>query len=145
MSIRFRYTKFPPNIYFPVVDLVVIHPRKNIPSPQYKAIIDSGASGCIFHASIGEFIGLNVKSGKKLPLKGVTEGAGEQYLHQVILDVEGQLSILAEVGFSYDLHYPFGLLGEREFFEVLKICFDLSRKEFEITPKHRRQERFTSH
>src|SRR3990167_3435017 len=137
MTIRFRYTKFPPNIYFPVVDLIVTNPATKIPSPAYKAIIDSGASGCILHASIGEFIGLDIKSGKRLSLKGVTEGGGEQYLHQVVLDIEGQLQILAEVGFSYDLQCPFGLLGQREFFDVLKICFDLSRKQFEILPKHR--------
>lgn len=144
MSLRFHYTKFPRGVYFPVLDISVADPHGGNPGFIYKVIVDSGASGCIFHAGIGESIGLDIKSGRKLPLLGVTEGKGEQYLHQVIIDIEGRLKILSEVGFSYDLNFPFGLLGEREFFDVFRICFDLSRKEFELFPKYRQSKKWTT-
>lgn len=146
MSLRFRYSKFPGGIYFPVVDIAVTHPQKSNSAftYTYKAIIDSGASGCVFHAGIGESIGLDIKSGRRLSLAGVTEGRGEQYLHQVIIDIEGQLKILSEVSFSYDLRFPFGLLGQREFFDVFRVCFDLSRQEFELSPKYRHRDKWTS-
>jgi len=30
MNIRFRYTKFPPEVYFPVVDLIVTNPNTKL-------------------------------------------------------------------------------------------------------------------
>ena len=38
----------------------------------YLAIIDSGADFCVFHASIGEIIGLAIESGKLQDFSGVS-------------------------------------------------------------------------
>ena len=40
-------------------------PSKNAPprTKRFEAVIDSGASRCIFHASIGRFIGLEIEEG----------------------------------------------------------------------------------
>jgi len=135
---KLQYTFWPSEygaIPFPIVDLTL----KNLASQKefvnYKVLVDSGATSCVFHAGIGELIGLNIKLGEERPLRGVIAKAGKQYIHEIIMRIENQWDVKAKVGFSYDLRFPFGLLGQQEFFDLFRICFDLSKKTFEITPK----------
>jgi hypothetical protein len=49
-----------------------------LPSPgaprtkRFEAVIDSGATRCMFHSNIGRYIGLNIESGEK----EITQGIG---------------------------------------------------------------------
>lgn len=75
---KFPYLKFPssPNPAFPsrkhvsrpVIPIEIKHDERTI---KYLALIDSGADFCIFHAEIGELIGINIKMGKKLAFYGI--------------------------------------------------------------------------
>lgn len=137
---KFLYERFPPDddpVYFPTLEIKVINPDTQQISKNYKVLVDSGAAGCVFHAFIGEDIGIVVPSGIKRPLRGVTKGNGECFLHEVTIDVGGN-KIDLEVGFSYDLRFPFGLLGQKGFFEKNRVCFDLLVGDFEINPKERK-------
>lgn len=135
---KFRYSRYPtsdPKIFidYPTVKIGLVNSKTQQVSADYLVLVDSGASACVFHAGIGETIGMDIKSGKEFPLRGVT-GSGRQFLHPVTLIIGGH-NIETEVGFSYDLTMPFGLLGQQGFFEKFRICFDLPKREFEITPK----------
>lgn len=137
---KFPYTTYPSSngaIFFATLDITLVSPKTGKGSYQYKVVLDSGASHCVFHAGIGESIGIDISSGKRMPLKGVTDVTGEQYLHVVTL-VVGGVPYLVEAGFSYDLNFPFGLLGQKGFFEQNRISFDLPVGDFEITPKSRK-------
>lgn len=135
---KFKYERFPPDddpVYFPTVKIKVINPRTKETSKDYKVLIDSGAANCVLHAFIGESIGIDIKSGEKIPLYGVTEGKGEMFIHKVTIELGGH-EMDINVGFSYDLRFPLGgLLGQKGFFEKNRICFDLPVGDFEITPK----------
>lgn len=134
---KFPYEDFPSKegvVSFPVVNITIINSATKKAFPSYKCIIDSGAAGCLFHAAIGESVGLDVYSGKKVPLAGATGDGKVQFLHHISLLIGGHMIDL-EAGFSYDLAFPFGLLGQRGFFEKFRIYFNLPKKDFEIVPK----------
>ena len=143
---KFPYNKYPlekseafpekTSIFYPTLKLTLINPKTKQVFPNYVVLVDSGASACVFHAGIGEAIGMDIESGKKVPMRGITAGKGEQFFHNVILVIEGT-SIENYVGFSCDLKFPFGLLGQEGFFDKFRVCFDSPKKEFEITPKLR--------
>lgn len=134
---KFKYESFgdgKDQFYYPVLNLKIVNPKNKTVSPPYKVLVDSGASASIFHSSIAESIGIEVLKGEKQTFSGVTEGKGTFYLHDVIILIGGH-SEETRLGFSYDLKSWFGLLGQKGFFEKNRICFDLPKGDFEITPK----------
>lgn len=98
------------------------------------ALVDSGASYSLFHAALGEHIGLNIKAGQKFVSFGVDGKPIESFLHLTRVTIGGN-SAMISISYSYDLQTPYPLLGQRGFFEKFRICFDLGKKEIEITPK----------
>jgi len=97
-------------------------PAKNSPrSKRFDAIIDSGASQCIFHAGIGRAIGLEIEKGEVVSTNGV-QGPTNIYLHDISLYIPGGL-VSTRSGFSDDLPVA-GLLGMAGFFEHFKVTFD---------------------
>jgi hypothetical protein len=102
---------------------------------RYEALIDSGADFNIFNAEIGELLGINIRSGKKVKFSGIAGEPFEVYLHNLTLEVGGwQYKIVA--GFSYQISpYGFGILGQKGFFDLFRIKFIFSRGIIEITPE----------
>ena len=96
MKIKFPYLSFPRKstdafpdkkyVLRPVIPIKVKCQEKEI---TYHALIDSGADFCIFHAQIGESIGINIKEGKKLKFFGVTGGKQEAYFHHILIEIGG--------------------------------------------------------
>lgn len=141
---KFRYTQYPTrdetvypyknSVFYPTISLTLINPKSKKVFPNYIVLIDSGASCCVFHAGIGEALGLDIKSGGQVPFQRAVAGGGKLYFHKIILGLEGN-KMKSEVGFTYDLVSPFGLLGQEGFFDKFRVCFDFIKKEFEINPK----------
>jgi len=89
----------------------------------FDAFVDSGASYSVFTAEIGEILGLDVESGKKIY---VTVGDGSLitvYLHELEVMI-GEMTFKATVGFSKQLGIGFNIIGRKDFFERFKVCFD---------------------
>lgn len=100
----------------------------------YLALIDSGADYCIFHASIGETIGLNIQNGGKMEYVGVSGVKQAAYFHNVILSIGGW-KFNTYIGFSYDfdkIEMPYGVLGQDGFFDKFKIVLDINKPEIEL-------------
>lgn len=55
--------------------------RHSPPCRKFEAVIDSGASICMFHSSIGESIGLNIEKGEKDQTIGVSGAPTVMYRH----------------------------------------------------------------
>lgn len=128
MSLKLPYRKYPDGLaragffYSAAVSVNLALPSKNAPrSKRFDSIIDSGASQCIFHASIGRAIGLAVEKGEKVFTNGV-QGPALLYPHDLSLDVPGGV-INTRAGFSEELPIA-GLLGMEGFFENFKVTFD---------------------
>lgn len=142
MSVRFKldYREFPaePCAAFPqrrsalrpAVPITLINGDEQL---RYFALVDSGADFCIFHAEVGEQIGLDIESGKKLEFSGIEVNKGlTAYFHQIDIQVGGY-KFGCYAGFSKDLEgLPYGLLGQVGFFDLFKISFEYGKERLEL-------------
>jgi len=140
---KFPYEKYPahpipthPNrksVLRPTVPIYLINNATNA-EIGYLALIDSGADYCIFHASVGEVIGLDMQGGEKMEYIGVSGVKQIAYFHHVIISVGGwKLDCYA--GFSYDfdkIQMPYGVLGQDGFFDKFKVVLDANKLEIEL-------------
>lgn len=136
---KFRYLKFALPIrsnYFgssllkPVIPMKI---RVEDNKLQYAALIDSGADFCIFEAEVGNYLGLDIKSGSPEQFGGI-EGKGQAvaYLHKVNINIGGW-DYKTTIGFSYDIaKHGFGILGQKGFFDIFVVKFDLLKEEIEL-------------
>lgn len=137
---KFKYYKFPfPQkseifgnaILKPIIPIRISYGNNSL---KYSALIDSGADFCIFHSQIGEYFGLDIKSGPKDSFSGITPGItmAEVYFHEITLNVGGW-DYKTIVGFSEGIaDFGYGLLGQKGFFDIFVVKFDLIKEEVEL-------------
>ncbi|MBA7486068.1 hypothetical protein ES707_21621 [subsurface metagenome] len=118
----------------PVIPIQLIRGADKV---KYLAIIDSGADFCIFHASIGEVIGLAVESGKLQHFSGVS-GLSQQltaYFHSIQIEIGGY-AFNCWAGFSRDIEdLPYGFLGQLGFFNLFNVHLDFTKERIELKTK----------
>jgi len=138
---KFPYQKFPgppilshpdrKSVLRPTIPVCLVN-KQSGEHANYIALIDSGADYCIFHASMGEVIGLDVRSGKKMEYFGIAGVKQTAYFHEIVLSVGGW-KFDCYVGFSYDFdQMPYGVLGQDGFFDKFKIVLDHNKFEIEL-------------
>jgi hypothetical protein len=123
------------HVYSARLEVSIALPLKNAPrTKRFEAVVDSGATRCVFNAEIGRFIGLDIEAGKLEQTQGISAVANV-YIHEIALYVPGgPIKILA--AFMENLPVP-GLLGMNGFFENFIVKFDLSDFSFDIERIHR--------
>ncbi len=99
---KFRYKKYG-QVLRPVIEIRVR--GKKDESVRYEVLVDSGADLCLFDAEIGEAVGIKVADGKPR----------EVFMPQVA----GRAM-------------PYGLVGQRGFFDAFVVKFDLHKEEVEL-------------
>jgi len=109
-------------------------------------MIDSGADDCIFHAEVGEALGIDVRKGEEKSYSGIGFGELKGYRHTIEIEVGG-LWVPCEVTFCYGMvrEHPalpnmkqglrYGILGQRGFFDKFKVIFDYVAEEIELRPR----------
>lgn len=100
----------------------------------YEALLDSGADFSIFHAEIGEAIGLAVRKGRPVTFAGVGGGTCRGYRHRVWLEI-GTWRAQCGLVFAYGLNMPYGLLGQADVFRRFVVTFVKSSGWIEIKPR----------
>ncbi len=126
---RFAYKSYP-NLkgvddWLAVVPVQISNPATHSPPcRKFEAVIDSGASLCLFHSSIGHSIGLRIDKGEEDETTGVSGVPTKIYRHTIHLHVLGNMFKI-RAGFADQLPLA-GLLGRVGFFEHFKITFDPS-------------------
>lgn len=136
---KFPYLKLPlkkhsdffgKSLLKPIIPIKIGFKDKTI---GYAALIDSGADFCIFNAEIGEYLGIDVRSGKKESFGGIQEkGGAEAFLHEVSINIGGW-NYKTVVSFSYDIaKWGFGILGQKGFFDIFSVKFDYTKEEIEL-------------
>lgn len=116
---------------YAMVNVQISRSDKNaLRTKRFEAIIDSGASRCVFHRDIGEFIGLDVTEGEVEPTYGVSGEATDTYLHDISLYTPGGI-IQTKAAFTDKLPVA-GLLGMKGFFELFRITFDPISEQVEL-------------
>ena len=136
---KFRYHKFPlakksdffgHSLLKPIIPIRISFQDKEL---KYAALIDSGADFCIFDGEVGEYLGIEVRSGIKEVFGGIQDkGGSEAFLHKVVINVGGW-DYKTMVGFSYDIaRHGFGILGQKGFFDIFSTKFDFPKEEIEL-------------
>ena len=98
----------------------------------YLVLVDSGADYCMFHAKVGESLGLNIKDGKPLTFYGTSGQPQKAYFHEISFKIGGHLHT-CEVGFSYDMEkLAYGLLGQDGFFNKWIVKFEYHKENIDL-------------
>lgn len=129
---KFRYKKFGVAVR-PVIP-IKLSSSKLPEGLWYEVLVDSGADICIFHADIGEALGIEVKKGKPQEVFGIGGKASVYYLHNVTISVGGWPHEI-EAGFMPNVSghvMQHGVVGQKGFFDKFTIKFDLLKSEIEI-------------
>lgn len=141
---KFDYFKFPlpekssffgSSILKPIIPANIIN-IGNGKSVRYAALIDSGADFCIFDAEMGEYLGIDIKSGEKETFGGIQDRGGAcAYLHKIEVEIGGW-KYKTVVAFSYDIaKRSYGIFGQKGFFDIFSVKFDYSKEEIELKEK----------
>lgn len=137
----FRYFKFPLTQSHPLFGSAILKPIIPVEltragrTVKYAALVDSGADFCIFDAEIADILEIDVRSGVQFEFGGIQERGGAiAYMHSVELSVGG-MPHKVTIGFSYDIaQHGYGVLGQKGFFDLFAIKFDLEKEEIELKP-----------
>lgn len=127
---KFRYARYG-TVLRPVVPIKLKFKNQEI---GYHVLVDSGADMCLFSAEIGEAIGIDVKKGKQNIVVGVGGKQSIYYLHKVNIEIGGW-EYEIEAGFMYNVVgnvMQYGLVGQKGFFDIFIIKFDLLKEEIEL-------------
>jgi hypothetical protein len=109
-------------MFWAAINVQIAAPTLNAPrTKRFEAIIDSGATRCIFHADIASYLGIELEAGELEMTNGVG-GQVELWLHPIKLYIPGgPVNITA--GFREGLPLA-GLLGTGGFFDHFNITFE---------------------
>jgi len=121
------------NIVRPVINIKLKFNGNEI---NHYALIDSGSDYCFFDAELGETMGIEIKNGKRLEFFGVTGEKQESFFHNISILVGGWEKE-CYCGFCYGLtkRMPYGILGQKGFFDLFKISMDYKKEQIELKPK----------
>ena len=98
---------------------------------QVVCLVDSGADECLFHASIGRRLGIDIESGRYKRFDGIA-GSLEAYLHVIEIQIQDLPErVQIEAGFTESDGVD-AILVQAGFFENFRICFDRYRLKIEI-------------
>ncbi|KKT80636.1 MAG: hypothetical protein UW78_C0030G0002 [Candidatus Azambacteria bacterium GW2011_GWA1_44_9] len=126
---KFKYKNYGQGFLRPVIPIEIIYQNLSIPC---EALVDSGADFCIFDAQIGELLGINITKGERREVWGITGVGQSYYVHLVEIKVGGW-SYKIKVGFLPEIaKLGYGVLGQRGFFDIFVVKFDLLKEEIEL-------------
>ena len=131
---KFRYKRYGSGVLRPVIP-IRLHSKADF--VDYEVLVDSGADLCLFHAEIGEFLGINIAKGKPREVFGVGGKASIFYMHQIKIEVGGWPHEI-EAGFMPKVAgniMRYGLAGQKGFFDIFIVKFDLLKGEIELKPR----------
>jgi hypothetical protein len=98
------------------------------------ALVDSGSSDCVFSASFGEVLGIDVPAGKPHHFHAFDLKEVQGFVHKVHLQVNG-FPHWIDVDAVFIESEVLPILGQRNFFESYQIVFERYRRKFEINTK----------
>jgi hypothetical protein len=130
---KFRYKKYG-HILRPVIPIKVTNGNRTI---EYEVLVDSGADICFFDAGIGDLLDLDITKGKPNTVRGVGGKTSVYYSHPVTIEVGGWPHNI-EAGFMPDVAgniIPYGIVGQKGFFEKFVVKFDMLKEEIELKPR----------
>lgn len=125
---KLKYKRILPGLIRPIIRIGV---SNKVAYVQYEVLVDSGADNCIFDSQIGEILGIDILKGRLDKVTGITGNPEPCYFHPVTISIGG-FSYNIEAGFMRNLRWPYGILGQKGFFNLFKIEFDYRKEKIEL-------------
>ena len=136
-GLKFKYRKYaddtrPEGVsYYPLLQVFLRH---DVNINYMMALVDSGSVDCIFPASVGKLLKVDIRSGKPYEIHGFDLQSVPGFVHRVHLQVAGFTHWVAiEAVFVESEGIP--ILGQNGFFESYQVVFEHWSRRFEITTK----------
>lgn len=129
---KFRYKKYGPGVLRPVIPIEIIHNNLAVP---YEVLVDSGSDFCIFDAQIADILSIEIESGQRNEVAGITGASAPVYFHDVKIKVGGwpfniRAGFLREIG-----RFGYGVVGQNGFFDIFIVKFDFIKETVEFKPR----------
>lgn len=128
---KFKYKKFGSDVLRPVIPIEITHNNLSVP---YEVLIDSGADICIFNMQIADVLGIDLLKGIKMQVSGITGFPQDIYIHTINIKISGK-NYKIDVGFIKMSNTSYGVVGQKGFFDIFVVKFDLVKKEVELKPR----------
>ena len=114
--------------------VITIRVRSGKRSLAYDVLVDSGADINVFNDELAEALGIDLSNGVPAEVMGPTGYPAEVYIHPVELTV-GEHTFTAQVAFMSTSN-PFGLAGQRGFFDQFEVKFNLREESLELSAQN---------
>ena len=108
--------------------------RHGVNMQYLLSLVDSGAADCVFPASIGELLRIDIRSGQPHEFHGFDNRLVPGFVHKVHLQVAG-FEHWVEVDAVFLESDSMPILGQRGFFESYQVIFERWAHRFEINTK----------
>lgn len=128
---KFNYKKYESDILRPVIPIEIVANNVEVP---YEVLVDSGADICIFDSQIAAILGIDIVKGMKKQVIGVTGFPEDMYIHTIHIKLGGW-DYKIEAGFMEMRNNTYGVVGQKGFFNLFIVRFDLMKKEIELKPR----------
>ena len=130
MVMKFDYKEYDHGVLRPVIPIQIIYKETIV---FYEVLIDSGADSNIFSSDIADIFGIDITKGDRGEVAGITGETRTLYFHYLDLRVGGKLLKNVRVGFLKEMgQYAYGVAGQRGFFDIFTVKFDLIKNEIEL-------------
>lgn len=128
---KFKYKSYGSDVLRPVIPIEITHKNLTVP---YEVLVDSGADLCIFNVQIAYVLGIDLVKGIKLQVSGITGFPEDVYIHTVKVKIGGRRYKI-DVGFIKMSNTSYGVVGQKGFFDIFVVKFDLVRREIDLKPR----------
>ncbi|HET6862831.1 MAG TPA: hypothetical protein VFH91_07275 [Pyrinomonadaceae bacterium] len=119
---------------FSFYPLLQVFLRNGLNMRPVLALVDSGSVDCVFPASIGEVLGVDIPSGQPYEFHGFDLRLVPGFVHKLHLQVAG-FTHWVEVDAVFLESEGMAILGQRGFFESYQIVFERWARQFEVKTK----------
>lgn len=117
--------------FYPLLQVFI---RSGVNMRPTLALVDSGSSDCVFSASFGEVLGIDVSAGKPHQFHAFDLNAVRGFVHKVQLQVTG-FHHWIEVDAVFIESEVLPILGQQGFFESYQVVFERFKRQFQINSK----------
>lgn len=126
----FDYFEFAPNIFRPVIPIILRSPTKFM---LYAALIDSGADYCIFNMDIADLLEIKLNRKNRARFMGVGKSKISGYWSKVSIRI-GDVIYETKVIFAEISDFGHGILGQQGFFDHFDISLSYNDQSIGIEP-----------
>jgi len=136
---KFKYSRLPckpteafpdkHSVLRPIINIAIKYQNRSF---RLFVLLDTGADWCLFPASVGEYLDIQIEQGRKIEYKGIS-APGVAYFHEVTLGIGGWYHNCL-VGFSRDLDRMNvnAILGHDGFFDRYEVSFNYKKEIIEV-------------